>query len=83
MRCPWQRPSSPAQAAHTGRLSEQQNQLRAWPCSGQSGPGWGDPVSDPGSGPVSGPGPELSADMAELGAPRAPPVAGGGWAEPP
>lgn len=68
MRCPRQRPPSPAQAAHTGRRSEQQNQLRAWPCSGHSGPD---------------PGPALSADMAERPAPRAPPVAGDCWAGPP
>lgn len=68
MRCPRQRPPSPAQAAHTGRRSEQQNQLRAWPCSGHSG---------------ADPGPALSADMAEHPAPRAPPVAGDRWAEPP
>lgn len=54
MRCAWQRPPSSVQAAHTGRRSEQQNHFRAWPCSGQRGPG---------SGP--GPGPALSADMAE------------------
>lgn len=79
MRCPRQRPPSSVQAAHTSRRSEQQNQLRAWPCSGQSGPG-----SDPGSGPGPGPGPcpPPSADMAERPAPSAPPVAGGGWAGP-
>lgn len=78
MRCPLQRPPSSAQAAHTGRRSEQQNQFRAWPCSGQSGPG-SDPGPGagpgPGPGPGSGPGPDpgpgpgpspaLSADMAE------------------
>lgn len=76
MRCPRQRPPSPVQAAHTSRRSEQQNPLRAWPCSGQSGPG-----PAPGSGP--GPGPAPSADMAERRVPSAPPVAGGGWAGPP
>lgn len=79
MRCPRQRPPSPAQAAHTGRRSEQQNHLRAWPCSGQSDPG-SDPGPGPGPcpGPGHGPCPALSTDMAERPAPRAPPVAGGG-----
>lgn len=60
MRWPRQRPPSSVQAAHTGRRSEQQNHLRAWPCSGQRGPG-----SGPGPGPGPGTGPALSADMAE------------------